>query len=112
MERRELLGVLGAGAVGLATLSRATAADPEDHHHHDKAHEDCMKACGECARSCNETAAPLPRSARARNRRPAGPRAGPRADDGLPGVLHAVEHDDGAWQRSDAIFVRGLRGRL
>jgi hypothetical protein len=57
MERRELLGVLGAGAVGLAALTRARAADPEDHHHHhDKAHEDCLKACGECARACNETA--------------------------------------------------------
>ncbi len=57
MDRRELLGALGAGAVGLATLSRdAAGADPEDHHHHDKTHEDCMKACGECARACNETA--------------------------------------------------------
>ena len=51
MDRRELLGVLGAGAVGLAALTRATAAgaDEDHHHHHDKAHEDCMKACGECA---------------------------------------------------------------
>ena len=58
MDRRKLLGVLGAGTIGLATQSRAAAgADEEHHHHHDKAHEDCMKACGECARACNETAA-------------------------------------------------------
>jgi len=58
MDRRELLGALGAGAVGLAALSRAEAGADEDHkgHHHDKMHEDCMKACAECARSCNETA--------------------------------------------------------
>jgi len=59
MDRRELLGYFGAGTVGLATLARgeARAADePKDHHHHDKVHEDCMKACGECAKSCNETA--------------------------------------------------------
>src|ERR1700684_4083888 len=56
MARRELLGGLGASAVSLAALTRATAADPAEHHHHDKAHEDCLKACGECARACNETA--------------------------------------------------------
>jgi len=58
MDRRELLGALGAGAVGLAALSRGEARADEDHagHHHDKMQSDCMKACGECARSCNETA--------------------------------------------------------
>jgi len=59
MDRRELLGVLGAGAVGLTTLSRgavAAAQEKHEHQHHDKVHEDCMKACGECAKSCNETA--------------------------------------------------------
>jgi len=60
MERRELLGVLGAGAVGLAALSRGAVGADEDHsghHHRDKVHEDCLKACGECAKVCNETAA-------------------------------------------------------
>ena len=48
MDRRELLGVLGAGSIGLATLSRTAAgADEEHHHHHDKVHEDCMKACSD-----------------------------------------------------------------
>jgi len=59
MDRRELLGVLGAGAVGLAALSRGETRADEDkssHHHHDKVHADCMKACGECAKVCNETA--------------------------------------------------------
>jgi len=57
MERREMLGVLGAGTMGLVALSRvAVGAEQAEHHHHDKAHEDCMKACGECAKACNETA--------------------------------------------------------
>jgi hypothetical protein len=59
MDRRELLSVLGASAIGLTALSRDEArADEreEEHHHHDKVHEDCMRACGECAKSCNETA--------------------------------------------------------
>jgi len=59
MDRRELLGFFGAGTLGLAALARVEAA-PEDErkgHHHDKIHEDCMKACGECAKSCNQTAA-------------------------------------------------------
>jgi len=59
MDRRELLGVLGAGAVGLTALVPGEARADEDHkgHHHNPIHEDCMKACGECAKSCNETAA-------------------------------------------------------
>jgi hypothetical protein len=57
MDRRELFTALGAGAVGLATLSRETArAGQQEHVHHDQVHEDCMKACTECARACNETA--------------------------------------------------------
>src|SRR3954453_18532633 len=57
MDRGELLGVLGAGAVGLTALAPGTLRADEDHkgHHHDKMHEDCMKACGECAKACNET---------------------------------------------------------
>jgi len=51
-----MLGVLGAGAVGLAAVSRVVADEPKGHHHHDKMHEDCMKACGECAKACSETA--------------------------------------------------------
>jgi hypothetical protein len=46
--------------VGLAALSRGAVRADEDHsahHHRDKVHEDCLKACGECAKVCNETAA-------------------------------------------------------
>jgi hypothetical protein len=58
MDRRELLGVLGAGAMGLTALSRVEAREDEAHagHHHDEAHADCMKACADCAKACNETA--------------------------------------------------------
>lgn len=57
MDRRELLGVLGAGAVGLAGFAPGEVRGDEEHkgHHHDKMHEDCMKACADCARWCNET---------------------------------------------------------
>jgi hypothetical protein len=59
MDRRELLSVMGAATVGLATLSRAAEVGEQEehhHHHHDKVHEDCMKACMDCSRACNETA--------------------------------------------------------
>ena len=54
MDRRDLLGVLGAGAVGLIAASgrEARAQHP---HHHDKLHGDCLKACEACATVCNET---------------------------------------------------------
>jgi hypothetical protein len=57
MDRRKLLGILGAGAAGLTALSQtAPAAAPEEHRHRDQTQEDCMRACSECARACNETA--------------------------------------------------------
>ena len=51
MQRRELLGVLGATAAGLVAMTEneARAADPAD------AHEDCLKSCVACAEECNET---------------------------------------------------------
>ena len=58
MKRRELLG---AGAAGVVALSMASAsAFAQDHAqekagHHDKTHEDCLKACGDCAKMCDET---------------------------------------------------------
>ena len=53
MQRRELLGVLGVTAAGLvaATGGQAHAAQG----HHDKAHEDCLKACSDCAKTCDQT---------------------------------------------------------
>ena len=57
MDRREMLGILGAGAVGAALVAKnAVAQDGHDHAHaHDKTHEDCLKACTACAKSCDET---------------------------------------------------------
>ena len=59
MNRRE---ILGAGVAGMASLSagvalaQGTRADEKGTaHHHDKVHEDCVKACGDCAKSCDET---------------------------------------------------------
>jgi hypothetical protein len=54
MVRRELLGAVGAAA-GLAAVwsLEARADDGPGHHHMDKVHEDCLRACGECARTCN-----------------------------------------------------------
>ncbi len=54
MDRRDLLGVIGAGAVGLIAASgrEARAQHP---HHHDIYHGECLKACAACATICNET---------------------------------------------------------
>jgi hypothetical protein len=57
MDRRELLGVIGAGA-GVAVLGQARAADDADRFRYrtrlDKTHLDCLKACEACAATCNE----------------------------------------------------------
>src|SRR4051794_40830256 len=50
MDRRELLGVLGAGTVGLIAMTRGAADD--DHRHGQ--HDDHIKMLGECAKICNE----------------------------------------------------------
>jgi len=55
MDRRELLGVLGAGAAGFAVLNGRAALALQQEGHRDKMHEDCLKACQECARACEET---------------------------------------------------------
>ena len=53
MDRRELLGVLGATAAGLVATAggRAQAAQG----HHDKLHQGCLKACADCAKACDMT---------------------------------------------------------
>lgn len=56
MDRRELLGAFGAAAAGMMATGAFAAPEGEhkDHHHHmDKTHEDCLKACGQCAVACN-----------------------------------------------------------
>jgi hypothetical protein len=55
MDRREMLGMLGAGAVGLAAVQGREALAQHEGHHHDKVHEDCLKACSDCAKACDET---------------------------------------------------------
>jgi hypothetical protein len=54
MDRRDMLTLLGAGALGWSALAgrEARAQHP---HHHDKAHGDCLAACTKCAEVCNET---------------------------------------------------------
>ena len=58
MDRRELLGVLGAGAAGLVAVGGGTArADQHDPHEHDghiKVIGDCAKVCNEAAHHCLE----------------------------------------------------------
>ena len=54
MDRRELLGLLGAGAVSLTALNtQAADKDADACCQLDKTHEDCLKACGDCAKSCD-----------------------------------------------------------
>jgi hypothetical protein len=54
MDRRELLGVLGAGAAGFVALGAGGAAVAQEHEH-DKQHGDAIKAAAHCAEVCNET---------------------------------------------------------
>ncbi len=56
MDRREMLGMMGAGAIGLTAMT-ARADDKSDDHccELDKVHEDCLKACTECAKACDMT---------------------------------------------------------
>lgn len=52
MERRNMLGVLGAGAAGLvASGGTALAQQP---HEHGKALDDCREVCGKAAHHCLE----------------------------------------------------------
>jgi hypothetical protein len=53
MDRRELLGTLGIGAVGLLAGS-AQAAQDQRHRHDNKALDRCIKECRECAAICEE----------------------------------------------------------
>ncbi len=51
MQRRELLGVLGATAAGIVAVTGGEAKAG----HPDKAHEDCLRACSDCTKTCDET---------------------------------------------------------
>jgi hypothetical protein len=54
MDRRELMGVVGATAAGLVAVAGG-AARAQHAGHHDKTHADCLKACQDCSRECNES---------------------------------------------------------
>ena len=58
MDRRELLGVLGTTAAGLAALTggAAVAQDEKKAHAHAEGdiHEKCAEACLDCAKECNQ----------------------------------------------------------
>jgi hypothetical protein len=51
MDRRTMLGMVGAGAVGMAAFNGREA----EAQGLDKTHEDCLKACSDCAKTCDET---------------------------------------------------------
>jgi hypothetical protein len=51
MDRRELFGMLGVGAVGLAASGAGAVGAAEMH-----AHDENIKTIGECAKLCNEAA--------------------------------------------------------
>ncbi len=56
MDRRELLGMLGAGAgaVGLAALSgREAVAQEPSSKPLDSVHKECLEACSDCASACD-----------------------------------------------------------
>ncbi len=55
MKRREILSALGMSVGGMALLGSKQAGAQEQHHHHDKLHVACLKACSDCGNVCNET---------------------------------------------------------
>ena len=58
MDRREMLGFVGAGAAGLAALAGGSASAQEPKHDHKHAegdvHEKCAEACVDCEKECNQ----------------------------------------------------------
>jgi hypothetical protein len=60
MDRRELLGVLGAGAAGLVAMSETSLGQGQAkerlryHSLLNQVHVDCLEACTACADVCNE----------------------------------------------------------
>jgi hypothetical protein len=52
MDRREMLGLVGAGTAGLMFAGGREARADHEHHHHDEH----IRTLGECAKLCNEAA--------------------------------------------------------
>jgi hypothetical protein len=55
MDRREMLGLLGAGAVGFTTLSGGRASADAGIAKLDAVHKECLEACSDCAKTCEMT---------------------------------------------------------
>jgi Domain of Unknown Function (DUF326) len=57
-KRREILGLLGTGAAGLALVGTKSDAQEQSTGHDDPKHaglkKSCCDACGECAEACNK----------------------------------------------------------
>jgi hypothetical protein len=55
MDRRNMLGILGAGATGLVALGGTTRAQQQhEHHEHSKVLDECGDLCGRAAHHCLE----------------------------------------------------------
>lgn len=52
MDRRDVLGVLGAGAAGLVSLGGTARAQQHEHAGHSKALDECRDLCGRAADHC------------------------------------------------------------
>ncbi len=53
MDRRELLGLLGAGSAGFLALGGTGEARADHEHKHlDKGHQECLEACTTCGQEC------------------------------------------------------------
>ena len=113
MDRRELLGWMGASAAGLlaAGTSRASALDDKEHEEHE--HCEHMKKIGECIRACNEASLHCLEQLKmeSSDRREHHAKAH-RADAGLPGVLHPGRHPYRPQEPSGPVRSRGLRRGL
>jgi hypothetical protein len=53
MNRREVLGILGAGAAGLTAFAGSRASADEPHGKHAELFSKCAKACAECMQECD-----------------------------------------------------------
>jgi hypothetical protein len=53
MNRREVLGILGAGAAGLTAYAGSRAAADDPHDKHAEHFIRCAKACAECLQECD-----------------------------------------------------------
>ena len=53
MNRREVLGIIGAGAAGLTAFARSQASADEPHAKHTEHFTQCAKACAECLLECD-----------------------------------------------------------